>query len=73
MNQEKTNELLSKTAVICSACEGNGYTIEVEAECCWDADYIERYGSCCGIPNPVQVQVECRKCDNGYVRSEHCI
>ena len=51
-------------AVICSACGGYGYTIEIEAECC--GNYKE-YG-CCGVPNPVQVQVQC-KCDNGYVRS----
>jgi len=56
-----------QAAVICSACGGYGYTIEIEAECC--GNYKE-YG-CCGVPNPVQVQVEC-KCDRGYVRSEHC-
>ena len=56
------------TDVICSACGGYGYTIEIEAECCGN---YKHYG-CCGVPNPVQVQVEC-KCDNGYVRSEHCI
>ncbi len=59
---------LQQGAVICSACGGYGYTIEIEAECC--GNYKE-YG-CCGVPNPVQVQVEC-KCDKGYVRSEHCI
>jgi hypothetical protein len=59
---------LYKNDVICSACGGYGYTIEVEAECC--GNYKE-YG-CCGVPNPVQVQVQC-KCDNGYVRSEHCL
>ncbi len=65
---EPHNPAFSKGAVICSACGGYGYTIEIEAECC--GNYKE-YG-CCGVPNPVQVQVEC-KCDKGYVRSEHCI
>jgi hypothetical protein len=55
---------LYKNDVICSACGGYGYTIEVEAECCGN---YKKYG-CCGVPNPVQVQVQC-KCDNGYVRS----
>ena len=49
-------------SVICSLCDGQGWTIEIEAECC--GDYRE-YG-CCGVPNPVQVQVEC-KCDKGFV------
>lgn len=53
-------------AFICIACGGYGYTIEIESECC--GNYKE-YG-CCGVPNPVQVQVQC-KCDNGFVCSEH--
>lgn len=51
-----------KPTVICSVCGGYGYTIEIEAECC--GNYKE-YG-CCGVPNPVEVQVEC-KCDKGFV------
>jgi hypothetical protein len=66
-NNQETAQL-GIGAAICSACGGYGYTIEVEAECC--GNYKE-YG-CCGVPNPVQVQVEC-KCDKGYVRSEHYI
>ena len=72
LENENVNEppkpQLNIGVVICSACGGYGYTIEIEAECC--GNYKE-YG-CCGVPNPVQVQVQC-KCDNGYVRSEHCI
>lgn len=48
----------------CEICKGDGYTIEVEAECCWNTGYIEEYGGCCGIPNPIQVQKEC-KCNKG--------
>lgn len=51
---------------ICPHCEGYGYTIEVEAQCC--GNYKE-YG-CCGVPEPVQVQVEC-KCDRGYIPLEN--
>jgi len=64
----KETEQMNVGGVICSACGGYGYTIEIEAECCGN---YKKYG-CCGVPNPVQVQVQC-KCDNGYVRSEHCI
>jgi hypothetical protein len=63
---ESQNPAFLVGAIICSACGGYGYTIEIEANCC--GNYKE-YG-CCGVPNPVQVQVEC-KCDRGYVRSEH--
>ena len=61
-------ELRKEDDVICPVCGGYGYTIEIEAECCGNYKEYE----CCGIPNPVQVQVQC-KCDNGYVRSEHCL
>ncbi len=56
--------------IVCPNCDGHGYTIEIEAECCWNADYIERYGSCCGVPNPIQVQKECRLCDYGTIEVE---
>jgi hypothetical protein len=39
---------------ICENCNGDGYTIEVEAECCRRSDY-----QCCGIPVPVEVQKQC--------------
>jgi len=39
----------------CKNCGGCGYTIEVEAECCRN---FTDYG-CCGIPDPIQVQVKC--------------
>jgi hypothetical protein len=65
MNDKEQITALDKAAVICSACGGYGYTIEAEPECC--GNYKEH--GCCGIPNPVQVQVKC-KCDNGYVQSE---
>jgi hypothetical protein len=62
MANENINEAESPAllvgAVICSACGGYGYTIEVKAECC--GNYKE-YG-CCGVPNPVQVQVESKNC-----------
>jgi len=51
--------------VMCSVCEGHGWTIEIEANCCGN---YKDYG-CCGVPEPVQVQVEC-KCDRGFV--PHC-
>lgn len=38
----------------CNICEDLGYTIEIEATCCH-----ERQDYCCGIPIPIQVQVEC--------------
>jgi hypothetical protein len=46
---------LQQTGVVCSLCDGNGYTIEVEAECCRN---FNDYG-CCGVPDPVQVQKQC--------------
>ena len=46
---------LQQTGVMCSLCDGNGYTIEVEAECCRN---FNDYG-CCGVPDPVQVQKQC--------------
>ena len=64
----KETEQMNVGGGICSACGGYGYTIEIEAECCGN---YKKYG-CCGVPNPVQVQVEC-KCDRGYVQSEHCL
>ena len=51
---------------ICPHCEGNGYTIEIEGQCCWNTDYIQEYGCCCGIPDPIQVQVPCN-CVNGFI------
>ena len=39
---------------ICENCNGDGYTIEVEAECCRRSNY-----ECCGCPDPVQVQKQC--------------
>ena len=53
---------ISTQMKICKFCGGCGYTIEVEAECCGN---YKDYG-CCGIPNPIQVQVKC-KCGNGYI------
>lgn len=47
------------TETICSICGDSGYTIDVEAECCGN---YKSYG-CCGVPNPVQVQVQCN-CSN---------
>ena len=49
---------------VCPICGGYGYTIEIEAECCGD---FKDFG-CCGVPNPIQVQAEC-KCDNGKIRT----
>lgn len=49
--------------VICEACGGHGYNIEVVAECCGN---YKDYG-CCGIPNQAQIQVKCGNCDNGYL------
>ena len=43
-----------KDKYICENCNGDGYTIEVEAECC-----MQRNDYCCGIPNPIQVQKGC--------------
>lgn len=43
-----------KDKYICKNCDGYGYTIEVEAECCRRSNY-----ECCGIPNPIQVQKQC--------------
>ncbi|WP_296683530.1 hypothetical protein [Flavobacterium sp.] len=47
-----------KEKFVCQHCGGNGYTVEVEAECC-----RQRSDYCCGIPNPVQVQIGCY-CNN---------
>lgn len=52
---------LHKTNVICSLCEGQGYTIEVQAECCGN---ISENGYCCNMPSPTQVQKQCY-CDGG--------
>ena len=43
-----------KDKYICENCNGDGYTIEIEAECCRRSEY-----ECCGIPDPVQVQKQC--------------
>ena len=47
-----------KDKFICNNCNGDGYTIEVEAECC-----MQRNDYCCGIPIPIQVQRGCY-CNN---------
>ena len=57
---------MANKLIECDNCHGDGYTIEVEAECCLD---FREYG-CCGVPNPVQVQVECHKCQNGIIEIE---
>jgi hypothetical protein len=51
----------SDNNVVCPKCQGNGYTIEVEAECCFRPN---ENGTCCGNPDPVQVQVKCQCSDN---------
>lgn len=51
-------EQLRQPHVMCSVCEGTG--ILTEPDCCWDVDYIQKHGCCCGVPNPVQVQ--CKYC-----------
>ena len=55
---ESTIELECSVNVMCGACEGAG--VLIERECCWNADYIQKYGCCCDVPNPVQVQ--CNYC-----------
>lgn len=62
MDKEKECKRLETESIICPICDGHGYTVEVQAQCC--GNYKE-YG-CCGIPNPIQVQVEC-KCDKGNI------
>lgn len=39
----------------CNICNGNGYTIEIEAECCGNL----QEGYCCGVPDAIQVQRRC--------------
>jgi hypothetical protein len=48
--------MLTKKKEVCELCDGEGYLIEVEAECCLN---YTQYG-CCGIPSPIQVQVPCK-------------
>jgi len=48
--------ILSSISNICKNCEGNGYTIEIESECCMNCNID---GSCCNIPKQIQVQVQC--------------
>lgn len=45
----------------CNYCSGNGYIVDIEAECCRNGEY-----ECCGIPNPIQVQRQCL-CNNGSI------
>lgn len=47
-----------KDEYICQKCNGDGYTVEVEAECC-----RQRNDYCCGIPIPIQIQRGCY-CNN---------
>ena len=61
-NKQAETKQCTIPSVMCSVCEGQGWTIEIEANCC--GNYRE-YG-CCGVPEPIQVQVEC-KCDKGCV------
>jgi len=56
---------IEKDSNICGNCDGFGYTIEIEAICCGN---YKDYG-CCGIPEPIQVQVEC-SCDKGFERAK---
>ena len=68
MNDEQNinkikNEDFLEDHIICNVCGGYGYTIEIEAQCCGNEESV-----CCGIPTPVQVQVECR-CDKGYIKN----
>jgi len=60
---------MEKIKKLCPNCEGYGYTIEVEAECCRKGE-----NECCGIPDPVQVQKQCPYCDaNGLVEIEETL
>ena len=43
-----------KESFYCQICGGQGYTIEIEAECCGNGQ-----NECCGVPNPIQVQKQC--------------
>ena len=65
-NSENIEQVESKAlhivGVICSLCDGQGWVVEVEANCCGS---YKDYG-CCGVPEPIQVQVKC-KCDRGFV------
>jgi len=53
---EKYTEELNNLNNKCNICNGNGFTIEVEAECCNCPTDI---GECCNVPNPIQVQKQC--------------
>ena len=66
-NLEDKDKELHIGGVICSLCDGQGWVVEIEANCCGN---YKDYG-CCGIPEPIQVQVEC-KCDRGFV-TQDCI
>ena len=64
---EPQNPAFLVGAVMCSVCEGTGTL--TEPDCCWNVDYIQKYGSCCGNPNPIQVQ--CKYCQGeGFFK--HC-
>jgi hypothetical protein len=54
-----------KESAMCNYCGGQGYIVEVEAECCRQSD-----SECCGIPTPVQVQRQCL-CNNGNIEVTH--
>jgi hypothetical protein len=58
----KTEQPCTIQNVICNLCEGKGWVVKIEANCCGN---YKDYG-CCGIPEPIQVQVEC-ECDRGFV------
>jgi len=57
---------MSEKYVTCPYCNGDGFTIEVEAECC---NCPTDRGECCNVPNPIQVQKQCC-CENGKVKQE---
>lgn len=71
MEEQKLNNssqrALQQADVMCSVCEGTG--VLTEPDCCWNVDYIQKYGCCCGVPNPVQVQ--CKYC-HGEGFFKHC-
>ena len=59
--------ILQQNNVVCKYCDG--YGVLIERECCWDAAHIRKYGCCCGIPNPVELQ--CNYCHGeGFLQTE---
>jgi hypothetical protein len=55
----------SPIKIKCPCCEGDGFTIDIEIECCWSPIFT---GECCGRGIQKQVQKGCEYCNcSGFI------